>query len=267
MRSLVNPNVVARTVVLILAAALSAAAAPAAPSPAPAASSPADPAADPLPPSRWDLKPDAPPGVAQVLERMKNHRQREYDAQLRAVRAAGEDLAARKAGRVVRELKAPEGWRAVPKRTGGSDYAFKTPQIKGQMVVKAEAALEQARTRLAEVAHPEYLAKPVLFVGEIEEGAAGTVSFSVVHQISGTEAVVRIAPDAELGRPGATSFGKEVYLSDFPAREYAPGFVLRDWTIEVTGTKTYQSDNGRTKTAPLAKPLDWRKWVEVVRRP
>ena len=213
------------------------------------------------------MKPDAPPGVAKVLERMKNQRRREHEAQLRAVRAAEEDLAARKAGRVVKELKAPEGWRAVPKRGAGSDYAFKTPQIKGQMVVKAEAALDQARRRLADIARPDYLAKPVLFVGELDEGAAGTVSFSVVHQVSGTEAVVRVAPDAELGRPGATSSAKEVYLSDFPAREYAPGFVLRDWTIEVTGTKTYQSDNDRTKTAPHAKPLDWRKWVELVRRP
>ena len=175
--------------------------------------------------------------------------------------------AARKAGRVVKELKAPEGWRAVPKRAGGSDYAFKTPQIKGQMVVKAEAVLEHARRRLAEIAHPEYLAKPVLFVGELEAGAAGTVSFAVVHQVSGTEAVVRVAPDAELGRPGGTSSAKEIYLSDFPARDYRPGTVLRDWTIEVTGTKTYQADNGRTKTAPHAKPLEWRKWVELVRRP
>ena len=261
MHSLVNSRVVcAAIVVSILAPALPAVAAPSAPTPP-------DVAADPLPPSRWELKPGAPPGVAKVLERMKNQRRREHDAQLRAVRAAEEDVAARKAGRVVKELKAPEGWRAVPKRAGGSDYAFKTPQIKGQMVVKAEAVLEHARRRLAEIAHPEYLAKPVLFVGELEAGAAGTVSFAVVHQVSGTEAVVRVAPDAELGRPGGTSSAKEIYLSDFPARDYRPGTVLRDWTIEVTGTKTYQADNGRTKTAPHAKPLEWRKWVELVRRP
>ena len=258
MCSPVNPRVVPWIVALALAAAA-----------APAGSSRADPAtaADALPPSRWELKPGAPPGVAKVLERMKNQRRREHDAQRRAVGAAEQDLAARKAGRVVKELKAPEGWRAVPKRTGGSDYAFKTPQIKGQMVVKAEAALEQARRRLGEIAHPEYLAKPVLFVGELEEGAAGMVSFSVVHQVGGTECVVRVVPDAELGKPTAKGVGKELYLSDFPARDYPPGRGVRDYTIEVVGIKTYQSDNGQTKTAPHAKPLDWRKWVELVRRP
>ena len=34
--------------------------------------------------------------------------------------------------------------------------------------------------------------------------------------------------------------------------------VLRDWTIEVTGIKAYEADNGRTKSAPHAKRLGVR---------
>lgn len=231
------------------------------------------PAAAQLPPSRWELKEGAPPGVAVVLDRAKRQRQREFEAQLRTIEQAEKDLAARRSGRVIKELKAAEGWRAIPRRVmgGGFDYSFKTPQIKGQQVVKAEAALEYARRRLAEISHPEYLPKPLLPVAELEQGAAGTVSFTIVQQISGTEAVVRVGdepPSSAAGEPGAAKVRtKDVYLFDFPARDYLPGMVVRDWTIEAVSTKTYQGDNGRVKAALHAKSLEWRKWVEVVRRP
>jgi hypothetical protein len=233
----------------------------------------AAPAAPELPPSRWELKVGAPPAVAVVLERAMRRRRQEFEAQLGAIERAEKDLAARRSGRVVKDLKAPEGWRAIPRRLvgGGFDYAFKTPQIKGQQVVKAEAVLEQAKRRLAEIRHPEYLPKPLLPLAELEQGAAGTVSFTLVQQVSGTEAVVRVGdepPATGAGQSGAAKPPtKDVYLSDFPARDYLPGMLVRDWTIEVIGTKTYQGDNGRAKAAPHAKPLEWRKWVEVVRRP
>ena len=86
---------------------------------------PADDATEPqLPPSRWGLKEGAPPGVSLVLERMKRQRQREFDARRRAIERAERDLAARKAGRVVKQLKAPQRWRAVPGRAGGDAVEF-----------------------------------------------------------------------------------------------------------------------------------------------
>ena len=245
--------------------------APAAPAEPPRPTATSDPSAPHLPPSRWELKKDAPPAVALVLERMKRQRQREFDAQVKAVEHAEKDLGARKSGRVVKQLKTPEGWRAVPSRAGaGVEYAFRTPQIKGQEVVKAERTLEYQKRRLAEISHPDYQPKPVLPIAELREGAAGTVSFKIINQVSGKEAVVRVvdesaAPAAHAAN--ASAAGKELYLSDFPAGEYLPGMILRDWSIEVVGTRNFQGDNGRIRSALHAKPLDWRKWVELVRRP
>ena len=222
-----------------------------------------------LTPTRWEVKAGAPPGVGVVLRRVHEARRREYEGQLRVIEAAESDLKARRAGRVVKELKAPDGFRAMAGRGGGREYAFQTPQVKGREVVKGEAILEHAKRRLAEIGHPDYLAKPLIGVAELKEGAAGMLSLRVVHQVSGTEAVTRVEEETA-GGPAAAgrapAAGREVYLSDFPARDYPPGLVLRDYTIEVVGTRNYQGQNGRVKTAVHAKPLEWRKWVEVVRR-
>jgi hypothetical protein len=222
-----------------------------------------------LPPSQWQLKDGAPASVAELLDRAKRQRELEFSTQLRAVELAQKGVRARKAGRVVRDLKAPDGWRAVPTRGGDVEYVFKTPQVKGAEVVKAETLLANAQRRLAEVMAPDYLAKPVIRSDVLKEGAVGTVSLTMIQQVSSTEAVVRVddlPPVLVNGKPVASKASKEVYLSDFPARDYSPGRTLTDWTIEVIGTTTYQAENGRVKNALHAKPLDWRKWVDISRR-
>jgi hypothetical protein len=224
-----------------------------------------------LPPSQWQLKQGAPQAVGELLDRAKHQRELDFATQLRAVELAQKGVRARKAGRVVRDLKAPEGWRAVPVRGGdGVEYAFRTPQVKGSEVVKAERTLDISKRRLAEVMAPDYLPKPFIRAEELKEGAAGTVSITIIQQVSSTEAVVRVddlLPALVNGKPVPSRASKEVYLSDFPAGDYAPGRTLTDWTIEVIGTTTYQGENGRVKNALHAKPLDWRKWIQPERRP
>ena len=68
------------------------------------------------------------------------------------------------------------------------------------------------------------------------------------------------------GKPVPSKASKEVYLSDFPARDYSPGRTLNDWTIEVVGTTSYQGENGRLNNVLHAKPLDWLKWIQLERR-
>ena len=70
------------------------------------------------------------------------------------------------------------------------EYVFKTPQVKGSEVVKAETALENAKRRLAEIVAADYLPKPVIRSDELKEGAVGTVSITIVQQVSSAEAVV-----------------------------------------------------------------------------
>ena len=87
------------------------------------ADEPDNPAYPQLPPSQWELKQDAPAAVGRLLDRAKRQRELEFATQLRAVELARKDVEARKAGRVVRELNAPEGWRAVPARSrDGFEY-------------------------------------------------------------------------------------------------------------------------------------------------
>jgi hypothetical protein len=211
----------------------------------------------------------APPGAAAVYERAVRGRRREYEAQLRLIEQLQADLAARKAGRVVKQLKARDGWRVIEKPGGAVEYAFQTPQVKGAHVVKAEAAQEHARRRLSEIAQPGYLSKPLMRAREVEAGAAGVIRLRIVHQVDGDEAVARaedepIPPVA--GRSPPQPEGKIVYLTDFPARDWRPGMVLTDMAIDVIGPRTYQGDNGRTMTALHVKPVDWRKWIHQVKR-
>jgi hypothetical protein len=231
---------------------------------------PAEPATPKLPPPQWQLKQGAPPAAAELLDRAKRQREIDFAAQLRAVERARKDVEARKAGRVVRELKSSEGWRAVRPRAGDvAEYTFKNPQIKGREVVKAETMLQNATRRLSDISDPQYLPKPSLRVEELKEGSVGTVSMTVIQQVSGTEAVARvddIPPAWVNGKLVESKGSKVIYVSDAPAQDYLPGMSLRDWTIEVIGTTTYQGENGRARNALHAKPLDWRKWVELARR-
>jgi hypothetical protein len=153
-----------------------------------------------------------------LLDRAKHQRELDFATQLRAVEVAERGVRARKAGRVVRELKEPQGWRALPTRGGDEvEYVFKTPQVKGGEVVKAEAALDRAKRRLAEVMAPDYLPKPVIRAEELIEGAAGTVSITIIQQVSSTEAVVRVddlLPALVNGKPVPSKASKEVYLSN-----------------------------------------------------
>jgi hypothetical protein len=233
------------------------------------ASQPEAPPQQQLPPSQWQLKQGAPQAVADLLERAKRQRELEFATQLRTVELAQKGVRARKAGRVVRELKAPEGWRAVPVR--GSDdveYSFKNPQIKGSEVVKAETALENAKRRLAEIKAGDYLPKPIVRADELNEGVVGTVALTIIQQVSSTEAVVRVddlLPVLVNGKPVPSKASKEVLLSEFPAADYSPGRTLTDWTIEVIGSTTYQGENGRVNNVLHAKPLDWLKWSHLER--
>ena len=94
------------------------------------------------------------------------------------------------------------------------------------------------------------------------------ISFRIVHQVSSTEAVVQFIDESTSGGvAGRYVAGKDLFVSNFPAREHPPGMVVRDWTVEVIGTRTYQGDNGRKKSALHAKPLEWRKWVDLAKPP